>query len=266
MSLTLGHGPLAAHAASGNYRLDGPAHKLFFDDFPRRVRAVFADEAIFDTRRGKLLHETGRMPQLYVVRDDVRGELLEQSQHKTHCPFKGEASYWSVRVGERVAANAVWAYPQAHEETYWLRGYLAFTWEALDAWFDEDEEVQGHLRDPYHRVDVRASSQHVRVLADAEVIGETDLPMVVSETGLPNRFYLPVDDVHREYLEFSERQSICPYKGTASYYNLRLGERLIENAAWYYSEPLEDAAKVREHLCFDLAEDLTVEVDGKTLS
>lgn len=170
MTLTLSRGPLSGKPADTNYRIDGPAHRLFFEDFPRRVRAVLAAEPILDTRRGKLLHETGLLPQLYVPREDVRLDLCTATDHRTHCPFKGDASYWSVRAGDRIAENTVWAYPEPCEAARWLRGYVAFYWDAMDGWFDEDEEVQGHLRDPYHRVDVRDSRRHVRVVAMAKYL------------------------------------------------------------------------------------------------
>lgn len=262
MALTLSHGPLSGDPSEANYRIEGPSHRLFFDDFPRRVRAIFGGDIVLDTNRGKLLHETGLLPQLYAPRDDVRFDMLEQTDHTTHCPFKGDASYWSIRARGRTAENAAWAYPRPREDASWLRDYLAFYWDSMEAWFDEDEEVKGHLRDPYHRVDVRETSRHVRVVADGKLVAETSRPKILSETGLPNRFYIPPQDVRRDLLEPSGTHTICPYKGTASYRTLKVGNRRIKDAAWFYPEPLEDAFKVRDHLCF-LAEDLAIEVDGQ---
>jgi len=260
MTLTLSHGPLSGHPSEANYRIDGPAHRLFFDSFPRRVRAVFAGEIVLDTRRGKLLHETGLLPQLYVPREDVRFDRLEQTNHTTHCPFKGDASYWSVYVGDRGAQNAVWGYPQPLEGASWLREYVAFYWGSVDAWFDEDEEVQGRLRDPYHRVDVRETTRRVRVVVQGEVVAETNRPKLLSETGLPNRYYIPPQDVRHDLLEPSATHTICPYKGTASYRTLKIGGTRIVNAAWLYAQPLEDAFKVCNHLCF-LNDSIAVEID-----
>lgn len=262
MTLTLSHGPLSGKPSDSNYRIEGPAHRIYFHGFPRRVRAVFGGTTVLDTRRGKLLHETGLLPQLYVSREDVRFDLLKGTDHSTHCPFKGDASYWSVSVGDRIAENAVWGYPEPREGAHWLRDYVAFYWNSMDAWFDEDEEVQGHLRDPYHRIDVRHTTRRVRVVADGEIVAETDRPKVLSETGLPNRFYVPPEDVRRELLEPSATHTICPYKGTASYRTLQIGDRRIQDAAWFYPEPLAEALKVRDHLCF-LHEGVTVKVDGE---
>jgi uncharacterized protein (DUF427 family) len=264
MTLTLSHGPLSGTPADSNYRIEGPAHRMFFHDFSRRVRAAFGGRIVLDTRGGKLLHETGLLPQLYVPRGDVRFDLLESTAHATRCPFKGDASYWSVRVGDRVAENAIWAYPEPRENARWLRDYVACYWNSMDAWFDEDEEIHGHLRDPYHRVDVRQTTCHVRVLAGLEIVAETKRAKVLSETGLPNRFYLPPQDVRHELLEPSGTHTICPYKGTASYRTIRIGDRRIEDAAWFYPEPLAEASRVRDHLCF-LREGIAIEVDGERL-
>ena len=107
MSLTFSSGPLSGHApATVNYRIDGPAHKLLMQQFPRRVRATFGGETVFDTIRATLVHETGLLPQVYVPQDDIRADLLQPTDHHTYCPFKGTASYWTVTAGGQVAENA----------------------------------------------------------------------------------------------------------------------------------------------------------------
>ncbi|MPZ67483.1 MAG: DUF427 domain-containing protein [Pseudonocardiaceae bacterium] len=263
MSLTISGRPLSsAPPETVNYSLDAPGHRLLFDPFPRRVRAMFAGEAVLDTTRGMLLHESNLLPQLYVPRDDVNRDLLEPTDHRTHCPFKGDAAYWSLVVGDRSAENAVWAYPEPFEAAAWLRGYVAPYWASMDAWFDEDEEVHGHLRDPYHRVDARPSSRHVEVLAGDEVVAQTRRPVVLSETGLPNRFYLPVEDVRSEVLELSATHTVCPYKGTASYRSLRTPAGLIPDAAFYYPEPNDGVRGIAGLLCF-LADGVETRVDGQ---
>jgi uncharacterized protein (DUF427 family) len=225
---------------------------------------VFGGETVLDTIKGKLLHETGLLPQLYAPREDVRFDILVETEHTTHCPFKGDASYWSLRTGDRVVDNAVWAYLKPRDSVHWLRDHIAFYWSTMDAWFDEDEEIQGHLRDPYHRVDVRDTSRHVRIVVHGELVAETDRAKLLSETGLPNRFYIPPEDVRCDLLERSATHTICPYKGTASYRTLSIGDHRIEDAAWIYPEPLENALKVRGHLCF-LAQGIVTEVDGECL-
>ncbi len=252
MSLTMPGRPLASHSPDTvNYRIDGPLHRIYFDDFPRQVRAVFSGETLLDTTGAKLLHESNLLPMLYVPRSDVVTELLEPTDRSTHCPFKGDASYWSVRVGDRVAEDAVWAYEHPLEPARWLAGYVGLYWTSMDAWFDEDEEVHGHLRDPYHRVDVRPSRRTVTVTVAGEVLGQSDRPMLLSETALPNRWYLPPGAVAMDTLVPSETHTHCPYKGDASYWSARVGDRVIADVAWSYPEPFDDARRVEGYLCFD---------------
>lgn len=260
MSLTLGGGPLAAKdAPASNYEIEGPKHRILWSAFPRAVRAEFAGETVLDTSAGMLLHESQILPVLYVPDEDVTSELLEPTDHATTCPFKGEAVYWSVRVGDRVSENAVWAYPEPNEETPWLVGHRAFYWDKLEAWYDEGERVHSGLRDPFHRVDVRPGRSRVRIGAGDRVIAESDRPMVLSETGLPNRLYVPRGDVDESALSASSTAAHCPYKGEASYWSLDAGEETLEDAAWTYEEPFGDATRVAGMVCF-LHDGLTIEV------
>ncbi len=265
MALTFGDAPLSSHPrATVNYRIDGPGHRLLFEPFPRRVRAVLGGETMLDTTSGMLLHESNLLPQLYLPRGDIREDLLTSTDHRTHCPFKGDASYWSAAVNGQTADNAVWSYLDPLPEAGWLRDHVALYWDSMDAWFDEDEEVAGHLRDPYHRVDVRSTSRHVRVVAGDELVAQSRRAVLLSETGLPNRFYLAADDVRTELLELSGTHTVCPYKGTASYRSLRTSSGLIADAAWYYPEPLDGVCAVRGFLCFG-AEGIETWVDGVRL-
>ena len=252
MSLTFPGAPLASEPpATTNYAIDGPRHRLLLHPFPRRVRARFAGEVVLDSTRGALLHESNILPRLYVPLEDVRADLLERTDHASHCPFKGDASYWSVRVGDRVAENAVWTYEDPIDEASWLRGLVSVYPERMDAWLDEDEEVTG-LRDPYHRVDARRSSRRIEVRADGELVARSESPVVVAETGVPLRFYLPREDVVAD-LRPSATSATCPYKGHAEYWSLDA----IEDVAWSYGDPLESMLSARGTVCFD---DTKVEV------
>ena len=216
MSLTFSAGPLSGHPPETvNYRIEGPAHKLLMHEFPRRIRATFGGQTVVDTTRAVLLHETGLPPQVYVPIEDIRADLIQPTEHHTYCPFKGTASYWTVTAGDQQAENAIWSYPEPNAEASWLQGYAGFYWDAMDEWYDEDERVEGHLRDPYHRVDVRRSSRHVRVrLNDSDtVLAETSRPLLLSETGLPNRFYIPAEDVRQDLLEPSDTHTVLPLQG-----------------------------------------------------
>ena len=234
MSLTKGSGPLAARPAPSNYSIDGPAHRILFEPHPRRIRAVLGGRTVLDTIGAHLLHESNILPVLYAPIEDLDADLLEATDHTTHCPFKGDASYWTVRAGGKVAENAVWAYREPLESASWLAGYAALYWDRMDTWFEEDEEIRGHLRDPYHRVDARPSSRHVEVRAGDTVLAESDRPVLLYETGLPIRAYVPREDVRAE-LVASEKRTHCPYKGDASYWSARLPDgTVLDDAVWSY--------------------------------
>lgn len=252
MTLTLRGGPLATRAPETvNYRIDGPPHRLFWHLFGRRVRALFGGEVVLDSENAKLLHESNLLPQLYVPREDVREDLLKATSHETHCPFKGDAAYFSVRAGERVADNAVWHYPAPIESADWLTDHLAVYWGAMDAWFDEDDEVFGHIRDPYHRVDIRNTSKHIRVRVGDTTIAETRRAKLLCETGLPKRWYIPPEDLDVDALAPSATHTVCPYKGTASYRSIQIGDTFVADAAWSYPEPLDGARAIAGYWCFN---------------
>ena len=119
----------------------------------------------------------------------------------------------------------------------------------IDTWYEEDEQVFVHPRDPYHRVDVLQSSRRVRVSVNGEVVAETEQPRVLFETGLPPRYYIPPEDVREEALVRSQRTTRCPYKGVASYYSVEAGGERVDDLVWYYPDPIPEAPKIRGQSC-----------------
>ncbi len=266
MTLTLGRGPFGPQSTGQfNFERVGPAHALYWEDWPRRIRAELGGETVVDSRRGKLLHETGLLPVQYFPLDDVRTDLLDATDHTTHCPFKGDASYWTVRAGDQVAENAVWGYPKPLEGAPDLIGYAAVYYDRMDAWYEEDERIYAHPRDPYHRVDVLAGSYHVVVRAAGEVVAETDHPKLLFETGLPVRWYLPPGDVRTELLERSDTVSACPYKGDGQHWHLAAAGERVTDAAWSLPRPLPEGTPAGDHYCF-YPDKVTLEVDGEQVT
>jgi uncharacterized protein (DUF427 family) len=262
MSLTAGAGPFSKQPQGVfNFRREGPRSVIFWDPEPRRIRGLKGGETVVDSRRAHLLHETGLLPRYYFPLEDVRQDLLEPTDHHTHCPYKGDASYWTLRVGDQVHENAAWVYPEPLPDAPDLRGHLCFYWEAMDGWLQEDAPALGHARDPYHRIDVLPSSAHVRVLVDGEVVAESRRAHALFEASLPTRWYLPREDVRAGLLHPSDAHTTCAYKGVASYASLAVGGRLEEDVVWWYPEPLADAERIRDQLCF-FNERVDVEVDG----
>lgn len=247
MSLTTGAGPLAPQPAARNFEIDGPAHRIAFEPVGRRIRLEFTGEVVLDTEDAMLLHETAIRPRLYVPLADARAELLRASETTSHCPFKGNATYRSVAVGDRVAADALWVYDEPLPAASWLEGYAGVYEERFDRVLDEDEPVLGHVPDPYHRLDVRAGSREVRVTGPGgQTLAHTARPLVVAETGTPRRFYVPREDVVAP-LEPSERVTVSPYAGVATYWNVAG----MPDAAWSFEAPLPAVARIADHLCFD---------------
>jgi uncharacterized protein (DUF427 family) len=245
MSLTLGTGPLGTKPGGDlNFGLDAaPAHRIYFEPFPRRVRSMIGDRVVLDSVDGRLLHESNHKPILYVPIADIDPELLTESDHSTHCPFKGDASYW--HLGE--IENAVWTYREPLAAASWLEGYASLYWDRADAWFIEEERVFSYLRDPYHRVDVYEASRAATVTLNGDVIARSERAKLLYETGLAPRVYVPGADVVPGLLSPSGKRTRCPYKGEATYWHVGS----LENGAWSYETPLPESEGIRGYLSFD---------------
>jgi class 3 adenylate cyclase/uncharacterized protein (DUF427 family) len=123
------------------------AYRVVVEPCSKRLRVVFAGESIADSTDALVLHET-RLPQVYYFpRKDVRMDLLQRTEHRTHCPFKGNASYWTIKAGNQVADNAVWSYENPLQDAQQIRDYLAFTWNAMEAWYEDEKQVLEQTRD-----------------------------------------------------------------------------------------------------------------------
>jgi uncharacterized protein (DUF427 family) len=262
MSLTIGTGPLSRQPAPTNFHRDGPASALYLHPSPRWVRGYVGDQLVVSSTRAALLHESGHLPVYYFPREDVRADLLEDSDTHTHCPYKGDASYHHLRVGDRLIEDAVWYYPEPLDAAPWLQGLVAFYFGKLDRWMEEEEVIAIHPRDPFHRIDTLSTSRRVRVSLDGVELADSTRARALFETGLPTRWYLPAEDVRRELLVPSERHTGCAYKGIARYWSVQLPDRVEENVVWSYPEPWRDGEPVRDLLCF-FNEHVDLEIDGQ---
>ncbi len=155
MGLMSGTGPLGRKPAG----VFNPEQTLYLEPTPKRLRVVVGGETIADSRAAFMLHEQGLQPVYYFPVADVRSEFLEPSDRHTRCPKKGEASYWTIRAGDSVVEAGAWYYPEPLASAPWLRDLVAFYFDRMDHWYEEDEEIHVHPRDPYHRVDVVASDR-----------------------------------------------------------------------------------------------------------
>ena len=263
MGLMTGTGPLSrSPAGSFNFETPPAGRSLYVEPTPKRIRAQVAGETVADSRKALILSESGLQPVYYFPRDDVRLELFEPTERHTKCPIKGEASYYSIRVGDREVRNGAWYYPDPIEGAEPIAGMIAFYWDRIDRWLEEDEEIHVHPRDPYHRIDVLDSSRHVRISLDGELLAESTRPTALFESNLPPRWYLPRDDVVAE-LEPTDTVTRCGYKGQASYYAVRLGSgETVRDLVWTYEDPLEESVRIKDLLCF-FNERVDIEIDGE---
>lgn len=249
MSLTLGTGPLAPHRTG---RFDGGTtladHPVYVEPVERRVRGWLGGRPVVDSRATRMLHESGALPQWWFPREDVN--LLEPTD-RTEDDVKGRLRRYDLHLGDRVVRDAAYDVVEPADGLPDLSGLVAVNFGAVDRWQEEEDEVIGHPRDPYHRVDTRRSAARVTVSVGGTVVAETRRPVKLFETGLPVRWYVPREDVDQRYLAPSLTRTICPYKGTASYHSVGVGATLVEDGAWYYPEPLGEALQARDHLSFD---------------
>ena len=160
-----------------------------------------------------------------------------------------------MHAGPDQALRAAWT--DSHPE---LAGYVTFSWRQLD-WYEEDEQVRVHARSPYGRVDTLRSSRLVEIRVGGETVARSIRPLLLFETQLPTRYYLPYTDVRAEFLEASDTVTECPYKGVARYWSVRAGGLVVPDAAWSYPDPIPENAKIRDLVCF-FTERVDLVLDG----
>jgi uncharacterized protein (DUF427 family) len=224
----------------------------------KRVRAFLGGEVVADTTHPVLVWEVPYYPAYYFPLADVSADLRSDGT-TVHSPSRGEGRVLTVRVGAAEAPGGALRYEDSPIDA--LRDLVRLDWHAMDAWFEEDEEVFTHPRDPYTRVDILSSSRHVRVEVDGETVAESASPRLLFETGLPVRYYLPKPHVRLDLLVPSDTVTHCPYKGRAEYWSVRTPDGLREDLAWSYATPLPESQKIAGLIAF-LDEKVDVHVDG----
>ena len=227
-----------------------PDHYVRVESSPRRVRAVVGGETIADSTRMRLLHEANHLPVYYFPLEDVRLDLMTRTETGTHCPYKGDASYWSLAVGGRTVDDIMWSYETPFDEVPELAGIGAFYWGKVDRWYEEDEEIFVHARDPYKRVDAIPSTREVRVILGGEEVARTTRAHFLFETRLPVRYYIPREDVRTDVLTGTDSATRCPYKGEAIYWKAEIGGEIFEDIVWSYPDPIPECPRIRDLMCF----------------
>jgi uncharacterized protein (DUF427 family) len=225
----------------------------------KRVRVYLGGELAADTTRPLLVWEIPYYPAYYLPAADVRAKLIPTGATE-RSPSRGDAELLDVVSGSATAAAGARRYPQSPIEE--LRDAVRFEFAAMDEWLEEDEPIYVHPRDPYKRVDILASSRHVRIDLDGVTVAESRAPRILFETSLPPRYYLPLSDLRTDLLRPSDRQTHCPYKGTATYWSVEINGTVYEDLVWIYRQTLPESQKIIGLACF-YNEKVDLFVDGE---
>lgn len=227
----------------------------------RWVRGQLGGDYVFDTRRAVLLRNPKGPARYLIPPGDVKDARLVEGA-PDHDDRLGDVVRYDLALDGRRVDGAALRLARPPEDLAKVEGFFAFDWDALDAWFEEDEQVYVHPRDPWHRVDACRSSRHVRVVVDGVTVADSHRPVACFETGLPTRYYLPKSDVRMALLEPTDHVTRCPYKGTAAYYTVRAGSEPRANLAWWYRIPHAGLSALAGHVAF-YDEKVEVFVDGE---
>lgn len=225
-------------------------------DTPKRVRVLFNGQYIIDTTKAKLVWEIPYYPTYLFLSSELSSSLLRRSADAGQADLGGVEH--DLVVGKRAASRAVVVYSEGD-----LKGLLKVAFNAADAWFEEDEKIYVHPKDPYKRVDVLQSSRHVVVKLNGVELANTHHPRLLFETGLRVRTYIPLTDVRVDLLRHSDTVTACPYKGEASYYSVELpnGET-AKDIVWFYRVAQLECAQITGFVAF-YDEKVDVWVDGE---
>jgi len=233
--------------------------RIRIENGQKRVRAYLAGEVVADTIRPVLVWEIPYYPAYYFPVEDVRADALQPDGGTVHSPSRGDAPTYTVTAGGKSVAGAAWRYQDSPIEE--LRDLIRLDWDAMDAWFEEDEEVFTHPRSPYTRVDILPSSRRIEVQVDGVTIADSTNARLLFETGLPVRYYVPKTDVRLDLLTHTDSVSHCPYKGQAEYWSVLAGDRVHEDLVWSYPAPLPESERVIGLMAF-YNEKVDIFVDG----
>lgn len=206
----------------------------------RRVRVMLGGRIVADTTRPLLVWEVPYYPTYYFPEADVKTDLFVETGEVRKSPSRGEATQYTVKVNGSEGTAYAFRDPKIDE----IGGHFAFVWNTMDHWFEEDEEVFVHARDPYTRIDILPSSRKVRVEIDGVALAETTSASFLFETGLPTRFYMPKTDVRMDLLTPTGTATACPYKGTARYWSATVNGETYEDIVWGYDAPLPESQKI----------------------
>ena len=211
---------------------------------PRWVRTYFNGQLVADSRDMVLFFERPYPNYLFPKRH-VHMDYLHKSDYTENREGRGETEFWHLEVDGKRAENAAFSH-----RDHGVDDYLTFKWGAMDRWLEEEEKIFIHARNPYHRVDALPSSRRIEVHVDGMQLASSHHPVLLFESGLPTRYYLPREDVRMEQLEITETVTRCPYKGIAQTFGVRVADKFYPDYAWSYPAPIAACANIENRICF----------------
>ena len=229
---------------------------------PRRIRATLGGVTVIDTTRAIYLWEWANYPQYYIPLVDVSPGVLVDEDHAQHLS-RGTAKRHTLTAGGQTRTAAARVYGSDALEG--LDGLVRFDWDALDAWYEEDEQVFVHPRNPYTRVDALRSTRRVRVELDGVELADSASTVMVFETGLPTRYYFNRTEVNFEALMPTDTETSCPYKGkTTGYWSVVTPNVDYKDLAWSYDFPTRHLLPIAGLIAF-YNEKVDTFIDGQPL-
>jgi uncharacterized protein (DUF427 family) len=214
VSLTNGRGPFGPHPA-GRFEppVALPGGAVYVEPHLRRVRAALGERTVIDSERVVLVHRSGRPPTYAFPERDVAPDLSHSSEPT-------------------------------------VPGYVRVPWEAVTAWYEEEELVVGSPRNPYHRVDCVRARRRLRVEVAGAVLVDTVDTLALYESSRAPQLYVKRDVVRMDLLVTSPTRTYCPYKGAASYWSARIGDTFVADVAWSYEYPTPESRRIAGFLSF----------------
>ncbi|KAF9037625.1 hypothetical protein BJ165DRAFT_1502130 [Panaeolus papilionaceus] len=210
------------------------------EDCRKRIRTYLGGVCLIDTSKAKLVWLNRYYPQYFFTKDDLPPWYLEvelQDEHKI---------IYNLLIEGPKAKNAIALHLKGP-----LADLLEVKFDKMDAWFEEEEQIYVHPKDPYKRVDVLPSSRHIRIEVGGIEIANTRRPLLLFETSLPTRYYIPKTDCRMDLWTPSIKVTSCPYKGTAHYYNVALSSgETFNDIIWCYSHPTTECTGIRGLVAF----------------
>jgi uncharacterized protein (DUF427 family) len=261
MGLSWQQGPLSP-GAIGRFLVPEPLPKrlLYVEPLRRRMRVRFGGTWIAESEHVLLLFEPGRYPVAYFPETDVFPNTLERTEHTTRHHDLGPTAWYTVRAAAQSAPRGAWQHIDLPAYARELKGRVAFSWPAMDAFYEEDDRILGHAADSYHRIDIRQTSRNLVVRHGDRVIADSKQPLVLYESGFAPRWYVPRAGVDESALIPVEHQTFCPYKGLCSYYDID-DSRL---AVWSYRDSYPEVRRISDLVSFE-PDIVSVYLDGVQL-